>query len=350
MKITFLILGFIISMNASAQLVAYPTAPQFMMYDQFLGSDYQVSNITFSGSEYSYGQFDGSQSNLGLDRGFVLSTGSVMDSSDGLWAANIYDDASNDFGLSGYSLTDAICGCSTYDAAVLSFDLVPLRDTLMIHYVFGSEEYTEYIGSDFTDVAGFWISGPGLVGDQNFGLLPDGSVINPNNVHGQVSNTFGNFPSVNGAYYVNNPSSAAPAVDAIQCDGFTENTYAFVDGLQVGETYHVVIAIADAEDRLYNSSLFLESCENCNYAVGLEEQEVDNFFFDLYPNPAHDQVTIKVLSEDASYSLSDLTGKTIQKGAFGSSTVIALDNVVSGVYLVTVTSGDRVQQRRLIVE
>jgi hypothetical protein len=40
-------------------------------------------------------------------------------------------------------------------------DIVPSVDTLFFIYSFGSEEYTEWVGSPYNDVFAFYISGPG---------------------------------------------------------------------------------------------------------------------------------------------------------------------------------------------
>ena len=60
---------------------------------------------------------------------------------------------------------DRLTGEPTFDATVLEFDFVPNADTLFFSYVFGSEEYNEFVGS-FNDVFGFFVNG------QNVALIP----------------------------------------------------------------------------------------------------------------------------------------------------------------------------------
>ena len=89
------------------------------------------------------------------------------------------------------------------------------------NYVFGSEEYPEFVNAGFNDAFGFFLSGPnptgGMYVDQNLAIVPGTantpvSIFNVNNVS-------------NSAYYVDNgdgftaPQNSDPTV--IQFDGFT---------------------------------------------------------------------------------------------------------------------------------
>ncbi|MDC0339365.1 T9SS type A sorting domain-containing protein, partial [Flavobacteriales bacterium] len=63
------------------------------------------------------------------------------------------------------------------------------------------------------------------------------------------------------------------------------------------------------------------------------------------PNPAKEYLTIKGLSEIASYSISDINGKLIQNGtAFNN---INLENITKGFYFLTI--GNTIS-KKLIVE
>ena len=47
---------------------------------------------------------------------------------------------------------------------VLEFDFRPISDQVSFQYVFGSEEYQSYTCSQYNDIFGFFISGPGING------------------------------------------------------------------------------------------------------------------------------------------------------------------------------------------
>jgi len=57
--------------------------------------------------------------------------------------------------FTGRSGLTVLAGIATFDAAVLNFDFIPDSDTVQFQYVFGSEEYNEFVGSPFNDVFGF---------------------------------------------------------------------------------------------------------------------------------------------------------------------------------------------------
>ncbi|MEX2485639.1 MAG: choice-of-anchor L domain-containing protein, partial [Brumimicrobium sp.] len=59
---------------------------------------------------------------------------------------------------------DAITNGSATNGAIIEFDFVPTGDTLSFNYIFASTEYTSFTCSNYNDVFGFFISGPGING------------------------------------------------------------------------------------------------------------------------------------------------------------------------------------------
>lgn len=258
----FLLLSPLISFGQLVTSTAQ--SPNGLVQNVLLGSGVTVSNITFNGSPSAIGEFDGTNTNLGLNNGIVITTGTVINAGgDGPHGPNNQADAGLDTGGSGYGpLSNLIGGTSTHDASILEFDFVPYSDSVKFNYVFGSEEYAEYVGSEFNDVFAFFISGPGISGLQNIARLPNNQVVAINNVHSGVTNSFGTFGPLNAQYYVDNgtgssgPQNGSPFY--IQYDGFTKVLTA-KSKVQCGQTYHLIICIADAGDGLYDSGIFLEA-------------------------------------------------------------------------------------------
>jgi gliding motility-associated-like protein len=243
--------------------------PQQLVQNVLLGQGVTVSNITFKGSQIQFGTFNGSNSNIGIANGVVMATGNITVAPGPNNAGGTTIPAGGVGGSGDIDLT-AIAGTNTNDAAVLEFDFVPNGDTLRFKYVFGSEEYPEYVNS-INDVFGFFISGPGITGPysnnaQNIALIPGTfTPITINNVNnGTTDCSFGgpNGPCSNCAYYVNNCGGTS-----VQFDGFTTVLEAFVV-VQCNETYHIKIAIADASDAILDSGVFLEASISAQSATG----------------------------------------------------------------------------------
>lgn len=243
-----------------SQLTTSSMSPGQLVQDVLLGPGVTVSNINYSGTSNAIGRFDATGTNLGIAQGIVMTTGTIHNNGDGPQGPNNSSGSGVDNGMGGYSqLSNLIGGTQTYNTAILEFDFVPYSDTVRFKYVFGSEEYPEYVGSTFNDVFAFFISGPGISGLQNIAKLPNGAVVAINNVNNGPSNT---GPCTNCAYYVyngdgnNGPYNGSNSY--IQYDGFTRVLEA-VSRVQCGQTYHLVIAIADAGDGILDSGIFLEA-------------------------------------------------------------------------------------------
>lgn len=234
------------------QLITAQGPAGTLVQNTLLGNGVTVSNITYNGAAIALGTFTANGTNLGMASGIVMTTGTIHQGADGPHGPNNSDGAGMDNNAPGYGLLEGIAGAATYNAAVLQFDFVPYSDTVRFNYIFASEEYLEFVGSAFNDAFAFYISGPGISGLQNIARLPNGQSVAINNVHSAVTNTFGTFPASNGSFYTHN------AGNTIQYDGFTKVLTA-ESKVECGQTYHLIICIADAGDAIYDSGIFLEA-------------------------------------------------------------------------------------------
>ncbi|MCB0477266.1 MAG: choice-of-anchor L domain-containing protein [Crocinitomicaceae bacterium] len=256
--------------NGRAQLVTNTSqTPQQLVQNVLIGNGVTVSNIQFTGSSQAIGYFNGTNSNIGLNEGILITTGTVVGNSSGPIGPNNSDGAGTDNGAPGYQLLANLLspGISTHNAAILEFDFIPSSDTLQFRFVFASEEYPEYVCSEYNDVFAFFITGPNPSGgayvNQNLAIVPGTSIpVTINNVNNGSSGANGNIINctaqglANSAYYVNNPSSFSGT--AVQYDGFTVPITSLANVI-CGETYHMRFAIADAGDGVWDSGIFLEA-------------------------------------------------------------------------------------------
>jgi gliding motility-associated-like protein len=225
-------------------------SPTQLVQNVLLGSGIVATNITYTGDAFARGTFNGTASNVGLASGVILSSGDISNAI----GPNNQTGVSTSNGLNGDSDLDQIMNPTmSYEASILEFDFIPTSDTVKFRYVFGSDEYMEFVSTfpgGINDGFGFFISGPGITGPfsnnaKNIALVPGTSLpvtmfnLNLNN---------------NGQYYFDNEN---PAGASIQYDGFTVPLTA-ITNVQCGSTYHIKIAVADGGDGIIDSGVFLE--------------------------------------------------------------------------------------------
>lgn len=256
-------------------------AVETLVNDIFVaGGCNNISNISAIGNPGGIGYFENGSSSIGLNKGIILSTGPIQFAegpNDVTDASGNFEDNSGDIDLNTMAV-DVV-----RDAVGLSFDFVPLDSFVSFHYVFASEEYCEFVGSNYNDVFGFFISGPGINGPfsdnaQNVALIPgtDNAVtINSVNHINNSSYYIGNeLPDdaleCNFAYQ---PSANRPL---IEYDGFTKKLTAVLK-LTPCETYHIRLVVADVGDNFYDSAVFLEANSfNIGGAVSLNAVAAGN--------------------------------------------------------------------------
>jgi hypothetical protein len=212
------------------------------LVESILGSDIQsYSNVTFSGLEgnplASAGLFTGGiDAGIGIEKGIVLSSGFVTNAI----GPNAYEGITGNLIRPGDAQLSALAGIITFDATVLEFDFVPNYSELYVEFVFGSEEYNEYVGGIWNDVFAFYLNG------ENIALVPNTTIpISINTINLDLNNN----------YFKNNEFYPGPFCN--EMDGFT--TLLISNGLvNPGQTNHIKLAIADGYDRYWDSWVFIK--------------------------------------------------------------------------------------------
>lgn len=269
-KIFTIVLGIGFS-SAYGQLVVDNTTltPEQLVQQILVGQGVTISNVQFNGSnpnaqivQQQVGEFDGANSNVGLNAGVILATGNASLAE----GPNSSGSAGNSVSLNNSTDPDlnAISSNTVNDWAILEFDFVPQGDTVRFEYVFGSDEYEEFSFSNYNDIFGFFISGPGINGTylnnaENIALIPGTTTpVTINNLNQTNNNSF----------YTPNAGGAS-----VEYDGFTVVMEA-VSEVQCGQTYHIKIAIADAGDHSYDSGVFLKANSFSSQGIDVSVQTV----------------------------------------------------------------------------
>ncbi len=225
-----------------------PFTPENLVENTFLGNGVEVLSISYSGNNIAVGLFDGVNSNIGIGRGILMSTGEA-DTAAGQNAVG--GTTGNTGGGSDPDLV-SIANGNVNDASVYNIKFIPYADTLRFNYVFASEEYPEYAPPNvatFNDVFGFFISGPGINGTytnnaENIALIPNTTqAVSINNINAVTNN----------GYYIDNTGGAT-----VEFDAFTKVLTAQAVVVPC-DTYDIKLAIADGGDDAWDSGVFLQA-------------------------------------------------------------------------------------------
>ncbi|MFY7938117.1 MAG: choice-of-anchor L domain-containing protein [Flavobacterium sp.] len=257
--------------------------PEFYVKNVLLGKGIYVSNIRFIGGNGALGQFAADPFIIGVKSGIILSTGCV-DSISGPNLSNSYTSFSAKPSSKetlrllrrGDRDLNKITKRGARDIAVLEFDFIPIKNKIEYNYVFASEEYPEYSGSQYNDAFAFFLSGPEIKKKVNLAVLNDG--ITPVSI-----NTVNHFK--NSEFYRNNSASWTGRkvrqfqiwyverffsnqekinkfnkrlYNQLQFDGLTTVLKVEYDVIPFSK-YHIKIAIADASDQIFDSAVLLEA-------------------------------------------------------------------------------------------
>ncbi len=193
---------------------------------------------------------------FGLDKGIVLSTGNVFDAV----GPNNYNGVSTAFDSEGDEDLDYLSGLlgngsASVDACVVELDVFVNTNELTFEYIFGSEEYTEFVGQQYNDIFALLVSGNGIEGDPgmdnqlNIATLPEsGTPVQINSV-----NHF-----INWQYYRNNEIGQIAEYDGFTSDylGSKKSLTATINVIPCN-TYHLKFAISDRGDPNLDSGVFI---------------------------------------------------------------------------------------------
>jgi len=231
---------------ANANLMVVDTNNGTTLTNNILGSGVTVSNISVIGNSNQSGTFtNGLTGGIGIDEGIVLTTGTAQTAA----SDNTSDDFTVDTGTGGNAALSAIVGEDTFNQNVLQFDFTTTTGDLFFDYVFASEEYNEFVDSEFNDIFALFVDGV------NIARAPDNQVVAINTVN--CGNPF-NASQVtdNCAFYNNNDLDDGGPFFNIEYDGFTNVFTAEALDLGIGD-HTMIFAIADTADEAWDSAIFI---------------------------------------------------------------------------------------------
>ncbi len=266
--VSFILFGWVTTINAQIfeihSATEEPYLPSKLIKNYFLGEGVEIQSIKYSGSEDATGFFQGAEALIGIDRGIVLSTGKVsaIKQAASKEASTV---TSTDL-IVDEELSEIVSNSIVRDISKYEISFIPTADLISFNYVFASEEYPDYVCSQFNDIFGFFLTGPNPNGapfdNTNIAITPNSQnePVSINTVNsgiiGQNGSSFicetngGNLN--NGQYYHSNDS------DEIVFDGILSRFNASVEVIPC-QIYTMKFAIADIRDELLDSAVFLEA-------------------------------------------------------------------------------------------
>ncbi len=305
---SFLLITFLESTVFGQLTVDTVPDPQLMLEQHFGNLVESITNLETKGNPDYWGEFIGTASNIGLDSGIIMANGDVrlaLGVND-LLEVGIFDDN----GLIGDDDLTEIAGFETEDASVLEFDFVAASDLILIHFVFASEEYPEWVANIiYNDVFAIWLDG------ENIALLPDLAPVSVNNV-----NCFGANSEV---YVCSDPmnSETTPCAATFNCPLTIEETTHQYDGFTLpltatiavtpGTEHHLKIGIADVSDNGADSGVFFTVTGSSPSSI---QQKPELFSFDVFPNPSTGLLYYHLDSQrPVEFQLIDVLGRQLHR-------------------------------------
>jgi gliding motility-associated-like protein len=259
---TYLILLTLIfaGLGVRAQLIIDSSATAAQLAQKLVGSGVTISNPVLNCPPTASGIFrNGNSTQIGISDGVMLTSGTATNITlpyDSLATTSFFTAGDNDLDNLLYAI--GVADTMTYDGCSLEFDLKTLGDTLSFTYVFGSEEYQCCVCSQFTDIFGFFISGPNPSGGtyvkQNIALIPGTTL--PVSIN-----------SINAGFPTDSTDPTASCISLAYSQYFRWDSTICYSGSSVPltakiavlpcNTYHLKLAIADVADTLLDTGVLI---------------------------------------------------------------------------------------------
>lgn len=327
-------------MATTAELNYNTNASAMQMAQTIFGDGVTVVSASYTGDPrssaiYSNGDSLAPGATPG-DTGVILSTGyaSSYTNSPSWWGGNTNTNQSsststNTGGVNNDPDFNALAGANTYDAALLDVDFIPDGNVMTISLTFASEEYPEYVNSQYLDMVGIWVNGQPV--DM---IVGDASVNNINSLENQN-------------LYLDNTGDAYNT----EMDGLTV-TLSISFPVNPGEVNSIRIGIADVSDSSYDSNVLIAADSVQTTLIAMDDHQwmdtnstrtIDLLGNDLNSTGGTLSVThINGIAVSAGDSVTLASGEVVTLNADGTITVTTDgdENVEAFTYTVTSSTGD----------
>ncbi len=234
----------LVSTIVSAQIVVEQNANADELATQLVvaNSGLTVTSATFTGADQAAGTFTAGP--FSIADGVILSSGDVLDAP----PPDDSDGVTTDFGTPGSAECDSILGpqFTSFDAATLNitFDVDENTNSISFRFIFGSDEFPEFAGFEFTDIFGAFLNGNEISIDDSIAFI-----------------------TINSPFFADD-TVALPPDNGLEYDGSTAvlQIQAAVTPGSVGNTLSLVIC--DGGDGTVDSAVLLASLRGMRSVTG----------------------------------------------------------------------------------
>lgn len=221
------------------------TTPQSLA-SELAGLGVTISNVVYKGANSQAGTIDIVDPQVvAFNHGVILSTGNIS----AVVGPNKSESITGDMGGSHDADLDSLIAGSqtvnpvTFDAASLEFDFKPTTNKVYFTYVFGSEEYLEWV-NQYNDVFGFFVNGT------NCATVPGSSTpVSIDTINSTVNSNLYRDNS-----FLNPPSNPIN----IESDGMTVEMVCAAT-VTPNQINHLKLAIADTSDQVLDSIVMIKA-------------------------------------------------------------------------------------------
>lgn len=331
---------------------------QQQIEQQLLGEGVEVYNVHYQGHPQAIGYFETGQLGSVLNEqdfleGIFLSTGFVYADTILTYGPNNSSHFGKNLETIGSELIENLDSIpdnlTTYDAAKLSFDIKTYGDTLNIEFIYASEEYNEYVGSQFQDVFACLFKGAEDTVYENIAKFQTADLITVNTINNGQNNS---GPCQNCSHYVYNgngtdlPYSVNPYY--IQFDGFTKAIKLKIP-VEPLKIYSLIFVIADSGDAIYDSGVFLKKGAVRTNSSKDKKAEIK---YKIFPNPSDKEIWIHNDGFIGEITIFSMLGTQVlsEKATFQNEAKIDISTLETGAYLVTIDNEGIRYHSMLVVE
>lgn len=256
----------------------------------------------------AHATFNGSNADLGLDKGLLLTTGRA----DLVGRPNSMPNMGFKNDTTGLDLLDSLSllvygdTTTTNDGCQIDLEFVPETDVIALEITLGSEEYPECIDDQMTDIMGLFYTTAGYVGDPRLGNYSNIAVVPNDTVDIQISNINPNDTS-RWEYYRNMLNSQSIEYDGMVANGNGGQKFLFItQNAEPCQANELIAAIADRGDSLYDSGLFLSNIRCLTPTISFAASTGLPFLIETC-NPGEDRLTFtfpRVYEDDTEWDVS----------------------------------------------